>query len=181
MNIIDIVLLALGAWAVYAGFRDGLVVQAGGILSLAVGLWLAFRYAADVGQLFGLHAPEGAVVGFIVVLVIVIIVVAVVSRLLRGVFRLTGFGIFDSLLGAVLSLLKAAVIVSLLICAIDALDTERKVISQKKIDSSRFYTPLREFSGRLFPVFDEVREQVMQGVDTLGGNNGPEQNKNSEI
>ena len=58
MNIIDIVLLALGAWAIYAGFRDGLVVQAGGILSLAVGLWLAFRYAADVGQLFRLVQPH---------------------------------------------------------------------------------------------------------------------------
>ncbi len=162
MNIIDIVLLAFAIWAIYDGFRDGLVVQAGGIVSLLVGIWLAFRYAGHVGQWFGMHGPEASIAGFIAVVVLTVVVVAVVSRLLRGVFRLTGLGVFDSLFGACLSLLKAAIAASLLICAVDAVNVDYRIIGRERIEASRAYVPLRNLSARLFPLFDRIKEQVAE-------------------
>ncbi len=160
MNIIDIILLVIAAWAVYEGIRDGLLVQIGGIAGLVIGAWLAFRQAERVGIWFGMHGAEAAVAGFITVLAVTIIVIAVGSRLLRGVFRMTGLGIFDALLGAGVSLLKSAIVASLIIAAIDSVNVNNALISKERIESSRAYTPLRNFSTNIFPLFDHVREQV---------------------
>ena len=44
MNILDIIVLILLIWAIYNGFRDGIVVQLGGLAGLFIGIYLAFRY-----------------------------------------------------------------------------------------------------------------------------------------
>lgn len=160
MNIIDIILLVIAAWAVYEGIRDGLLVQVGGVVGLVIGVWLAFQQADHVGAWFGMHGAEASVAGFVTVLVVTIIVITVGSRLLRGVFRMTGLGFFDSVLGAVVSMLKSAVIVSLIIAAIDSVNVNNVLISKERIESSRGYMPLRNFSTKIFPLFDHVRDKV---------------------
>lgn len=161
MNIIDIILLAVALWAIYDGVRDGLLVQIGGVAALVVGAWLAFRYAERVGIWFGMNGAEASVAGFIAVLVVSVIVITLGSRLLRGVFRWTGLGIFDSLFGAALSVLKMAVIASLVIAAIDTLNVNYSLIGREKIERSKAYLPLRNFSTKIFPLFERVKEQVM--------------------
>lgn len=161
MNIIDIILLAVALWAIYDGVRDGLLVQIGGVAALVVGAWLAFRYAERVGIWFGMNGAEASVAGFIAVLVVSVIVITLGSRLLRGVFRWTGLGIFDSLFGAALSVLKMAVIASLVIAAIDTLNVNYSLIGREKIESSKVYLPLRNFSTKIFPLFERVKEQVV--------------------
>lgn len=160
MNVIDIVLLAIAAWAIYEGIRDGLLVQIGGVAGLVVGVWLAFRHAERVGAWFGMHGAEASVAGFLTVLLVTIVVIAVGSRLLRGVFRMSGLGAFDAVLGAVVSVLKSAVVVSLIIAAIDAVNVNNVLLSKERIESSRGYIQLRNFSTKIFPLFDNVREQV---------------------
>lgn len=160
MNIIDIVLLVVAAWTLYTGARDGLLVQIGGVAGLVVGVWLAFRHAERVGAWFGMHGAEASVAGFITVLLVTIIVISVGSRLLRGVFRMSGLGIFDAMLGAIVSVLKTAVVMSLIIATIDAVNVDNMLISKERIESSRGYMPLRNFSTKIFPLFDHVREQV---------------------
>lgn len=174
MNIIDIVLLVVAAWAIYEGIRDGLLVQIGGVVGLVVGVWLAFRQAERVGAWFGMHGAEASVAGFITVLVVVVIVIAVGSRVLRGVFRMTGLGVFDSVLGACVSLLKAAVVTSLIIAAVDAVNFNNILISQERIASSRAYIPLRNLSNNIFPLFDHVREQVKAAYSEDGTDEEPE-------
>ncbi len=161
MNIIDIILLVVALWAIYDGVRDGLLVQIGGVVGLVVGAWLAFRYAERVGIWFGMHGAEASVAGFIAVLIVAIIVITLGSRLLRGVFRWTGLGIFDSLFGAALSVLKMAVIASLVIAAIDTLNVNYSLIGREKIENSKAYLPLRNFSTKIFPLFERVKEQVV--------------------
>lgn len=180
MNIIDIILLVIAAWAIYNGIRDGLLVQIGGVAGLIIGVWLAFRQAERVGVWFGMHGAEASVAGFITVLAVTIFVIAVGSRLLRGVFRMTGLGIFDALLGAVVSLLKSAIVASLIIAAIDAVNINNALIGKERIESSRAYMPLRNFSTKIFPLFDHVCEQMkemkvatMENIDkqTINNNN----------
>ncbi len=160
MNIIDIILLIIAAWALYAGARDGLLVQIGGVVGLVVGVWLAFRQAAQVGAWFGMHGAEASLAGFITVLLVTIVVIAIGSRLLRGVFRMSGLGIFDAMLGSAVSVLKTAIVVSLIISAIDAVNVNNVLISKERIETSRGYMPLRDLSTKIFPLFDHVREQL---------------------
>ncbi|MBR2050517.1 MAG: hypothetical protein IJ957_07440, partial [Rikenellaceae bacterium] len=48
----------------------------------------------------------------------------------------------------------------LIIAAIDAVNVNNILISKERIESSRAYVPLRNFSTKIFPLFDHVREQV---------------------
>lgn len=174
MNAIDIVFGLLMIWALWAGFREGFVVQLGGLLALAAGIWLAFRYGTHVGTILRLEGTTASVAGFIAVLIAVLIVLAILGRLLRGLFRLTGLGVFDSLLGALLSAAKVAFVGSLLILAFDSLNADYSLLDRRHIETSRVYGPLRNFSEQLFPYFDEAKRRIAR--EFSGAEPAPEQN-----
>ena len=54
-----------------------------------------------------------------------------------------------------------AVIASLVIAAIDTLNVNYSLIGREKIESSKAYLPLRNFSTKIFPLFERVKEQVV--------------------
>ena len=155
MNWIDIVLIILLGYAIYDGYRDGVIVQAGGFVSLIFGVWAAYNYCTSVGMWLSIEEPVGTVVGFIVILVVVSAGVAIASRLLRGVFRITGLGILDRILGAIFSLLKMALITGGLLIFIHGATKSDSSINQK-INQSR-----------LFPCTEQVVEWVVQQFETM--------------
>ena len=50
MNGFDIILGIPLLYAAYRGFREGIIVQLGGIAGLFIGVYFAFRHSSAVGQ-----------------------------------------------------------------------------------------------------------------------------------
>ena len=50
MNTIDLIVCLVLALAVWNGWRKGFIVQAGSLVALVVGLWLALRFGKPVGE-----------------------------------------------------------------------------------------------------------------------------------
>ncbi|MCL2561456.1 MAG: CvpA family protein [Rikenellaceae bacterium] len=152
MNIfLDIILAVPLVWAVWAGFRNGIVVQLGGIAGLFAGVWLAVRYGSAVGAWFGIDPAADPIIGFIVILVVVVLFIGVMGRLLKGVFRFAGLAALDRFGGAALSLVKAALILGLLLYAFGQLNRTQHWVEQERLEDSRLYIPLVAVAKFTFP------------------------------
>lgn len=119
MNWLDIVIVLLLAAAAWQGWRQGVIVQVLGLAAIVVGIFLARSYSFTIGSSLGLEGTTANVVGFIVVFLAVILVVVLIGRLTRGLFRIVGLGVFDSVFGAAFSVLKVYILVWLVLQLFD--------------------------------------------------------------
>ena len=162
MNILlDIILAIPLIWALWAGFRNGIIVQLGGIAGLLIGVWLAFRYGGKVGSWLHIDASADPVIGFIIIVVITVIAVAIIGRLLKGVFRFAGLAVLDRFGGAILSLLKVGLILGLLLYAFGYLNRSQHWVEEKKLESSLLYKPLTGIAKFTFPYMDMIKDKLL--------------------
>lgn len=147
-------------YAAYAGFRDGIAAQLGGLIGLIAGVWLAWRFGSAVGGWMGLEGPLAMAAGFLAVLVGVMIAVVLVGRLLKGLFRFAGLGPFDAIGGVVLGVLKMALLLSVLLLAFGPINHAKEWVSQQTLDRSRLYGPVSQAAPMAFPYLQELKEMV---------------------
>lgn len=162
MNFFDIIIGLLLIWALVKGYKEGIVVQLGGIIGVVIGVFFAFKYGSAVSNFFGMHDTMATVVGFIIVLLAVMITIGIVGWMLRGLFKLVGLGIFDQIGGAVLSMLKAGLVISVLLAGLEALNANSHFISQSSIDRSTLYKPVRMISKYAFPYVDFIKQKISE-------------------
>lgn len=161
MNVFDIILLLLLLWAAYKGYSQGIIIQIGGIIGLLAGAWAAFRYGTQIGGFLGMEGGTAAVAGFIVTMVATVIVLAILSRMTRGLFRLTGLGALDHLAGAVFSVLKVSLFVGIMLYAFDKPIKSHDTLAAKAAES-KLYGPIVAVPEYLFPYVNTCKERVME-------------------
>ena len=67
----------------------------------------------------------------------------------------------NRMLGAGLGALKYLLLVSLVICVIQFIDSDSQLISQTKKEQSLLYYPMESFAGIFFPAAQEVTQQYI--------------------
>ncbi len=165
MNTIDFIVCLVLGLAVWNGWRQGFIVQIGSLAALGIGLWLAARYGAVVGQWLRLDESVRTAGGFVAVLLGAVLSIAVAGRLLRRIFRFAGFGWLDIALGVVACAVKYLLLVSVLLTAFDRLNDNYALVEQRTIDSSVSYRPLLRISEALFPMLERATEHAVQLSD----------------
>jgi membrane protein required for colicin V production len=156
MNWLDIVIALLLLVAVVQGWRQGVVTQVLGLAALALGVFAAWRYGAEIGAWLGLEDIMARVVGFVVVLGVVIVAVVLIGRATRGVFRIVGLGMFDNLLGVLFSALKMALFVGLFMMLLEAVDPSGKVISEGVRSGSVMWGVVDGVCDHIFPMVQDM-------------------------
>lgn len=162
MGVFDIVLGVPLLYAAYKGFREGIVVQLGGILALLIGIWLAFRYCFKIGIMLGASENLANIVGFTVIMLTVLVIMAVLGKILSGLFRFAGLGLFDQIGGVLLSVIKMAIILSVLLMAFETINSEKQWVEQETMTKSVFYKPLRDTADLMFPYLDIIRDKLYE-------------------
>lgn len=160
MNILDIILLIFLLWAIYSGFKDGIVVQLGGLAGLFIGIYLASRYGTTVGHWLGIDDQWVTIAGFVIIVVLVLVAIAVLSRALRGLFRFAGLSVLDKIGGILISIVKMGLILGLLLYSFDWVNQRTDWVRQDKLDKSKFYRPLIKAASMAFPYIDFVKDKL---------------------
>jgi membrane protein required for colicin V production len=161
MNLFDILIGLLLAWAVVAGFRKGLVRQLCGIAGIVLGVWLAFRLGRTVGERL-LSGGEGArIIGFVVVVVVVTVGCAALGRLLSRLIKITGLGLPDRIGGTLLSTAGMLVIASVMLVCFDAVDSHWRMVEPETKNRSTLYYPVLRLSGKIFPAVGDARRELL--------------------
>lgn len=166
MTAIDIVILiVLGAGAI-VGFTKGFLKQLAGLLGLVAGLLIAKALYATVAERFFLPLTDSLTVAqgiaFVVIWLAVPLVFLLLATLLTKAMEAVALGWVNRLLGAGLGLLKSALLVSLLICVVEYIDSDNTLLKRTKKQESVLYYPMEKFAGIFLPAAREVAGELLQ-------------------
>ena len=165
MTTIDIIILiALGA-GVIIGFMKGFIRQLASILGLIVGLLAAKALYTSLAVKLCPTVTDSMTVAqilaFFIIWIAVPLIFTLVASVLTKAMEAVSLGWLNRLLGAGLGALKYLLLVSLVVCVIQFIDTDSQLISQTKKEESLLYYPMERFAGMFFPAAKEVTQQYI--------------------
>ena len=165
MTTIDIIILiALGA-GVIIGFMNGFFRPLASILGLIVGLLAAKALYTSLAVKLCPTVTDSMTVAqilaFVIIWIAVPLIFTLVASVLTKAMEAVSLGWLNRLLGAGLGALKYLLLVSLVVCVIQFIDTDSQLISQTKKEESLLYYPMERFAGMFFPAAKEVTQQYI--------------------
>ena len=151
MTVLDIILIIPLVYAVYAGFKKGILAQLGGIVGIVIGIWLACRFSERVGQWFGIDEKIAYYVAFILIVIACLIGIGILGWALGKIFNFVGLGLLNRLGGVVLSLVKTVLILGALFMAFHAINEHTRMVDRKQFDNSLLYGPIERMTDFSLP------------------------------
>ena len=101
------------------------------------------------------------ILAFVVIWVVVPLLFLLVAALLTKAMEAISLGWLNRWLGAGLGALKFLLLVSLLICVVEFIDSDNTMIDRTMKEESVLYYPIESFAGMFFPAAKEVTEQYI--------------------
>lgn len=156
MSTIDIIILICFVPGIVRGIQKGFISQVVSLLSVILGVWLAFHFSEIVCEWLKNYMPNMSatilnVVAFVLILALVALLLHLVGKLLQGVFKKVDLGWLNWMLGLVFSLLRAALVIGMVIILFDTLNLKFEFVNAEKLDASVLYAPLRDAAYKVFP------------------------------
>ena len=108
MQIYDILMLAILAFATWRGYRKGLVWQIASIASIGISFYVAYRFRDQVAVHIALDDPWRTLVAMLVLYVASSLVIRFIFQNVKGAIERAKLKDFDQQLGAIFGLVKGA-------------------------------------------------------------------------
>ena len=164
MGIVDIVILCCFLPALYFGAKNGLVKQLVALAVIYFGIRFALRFSAPVSNWVLEHVEMSEfwakAISFIVIFFGFALVLSILGRLLEKIIQITLLGWLNRLLGIAATLCLFALLLSILVFLVDSANNIVEFIPKEKLEESRFYPALLDFSQKVFPFVKELFQQA---------------------
>lgn len=156
MSTLDIILLVCFVPAIVRGIQRGFIAQVVSLVSVILGIWLAFHFSEMVCEWLRQYFPNLSetvlsIAGFVLILVVVALLLHLVGKLIMKIFKAVDLGWLNWILGLIFSLLKAALIIGLVLVLFDTINLKFSLVKPETLDQSVLYAPLRDAAYKVFP------------------------------
>jgi membrane protein required for colicin V production len=135
MNYIDIIICIPLVWGLYKGFTKGLIIEAASFIAFGLGVWGGIHFsdfiAHKISEWFNWHSPYLPIVSFAVTFLIIVILVYFFAKLIQRMVEGMALGFINKIGGAIFGSLKFALIMSVVIFVMDAIEKSYPVFSFK--------------------------------------------------
>ena len=162
MGVIDIVIVCCFLPVLYFGIKNGLVKQLVAVAVIYFGIVLSLKFSFPVDAWVQEHVqiPEfwSKAISFILIFFVVALVLSLFGRILEKIIQISLLGWLNKLLGIVMTFCVFVLLLSALVYLVDSANNMLEFIPKEKIEESRFYPALLEFSQQVFPRFKELFE-----------------------
>ncbi|MEG1648287.1 MAG: CvpA family protein [Rikenellaceae bacterium] len=165
MNGIDIALLVILIYGAYRGFRNGIIVELCGILGIVIGAYVAYHFSDELATHISLPKDVAMILSFLIIFITIILTISIIARVVSKILSFGGLGVVNSLLGAVASVIKIGVVLSLLVSSFITLNTKTGWMEQSTLKKSEMIPKLQNLSHMLFPYIDFL-EKYFDKLDT---------------
>ena len=177
MNYIDLIILLILAASVIDGFKNGFIAELASLVAMIFGVWGAIKFAGATQSLlvykWNWNVPHIGIISFAITFLIIIVVVHLLATLLKKLAEAANLKIANRILGAFLSLFKAAFFLGIIVILTDSLSEKLSFLPDQKIKESKFSKPLHTLSLSAFPflqgLYDDLKpnkndEPKQQGI-----------------
>ncbi len=170
MNYFDVVVGLLLAFALFKGFKNGLVTELASIAALVLGLLGAITFSGLTADYLAPHIDSSHIglISFFVTFILIVIAVHFIAKLVNKLLEAVALGALNRILGAAFSVLKYAFIISVLLAVLNGISSG--LIPEKQKKDSVLYGPVSNLAPHIFPYlhFDDIKNKakdVTKGVE----------------
>lgn len=166
MNVLDILFIIPLLYALYRGFKKGLIHMISSLAALVLGIIGAIRlrplFANALDSVFTISPEYVNVIAFSVAFVAIVIVVHLVAFLVEKLVKAVALSFVNRLLGMAFGLLVTAFVISMILWPINEVNEQKQIIKPERIEGSFLYKPLSAFAPAIFPYLkkEEWKEYV---------------------
>lgn len=185
MGTLDIIIIAVAVAAFLVGYKRGIICQLGSLAGLVAAIVACRLFGDVVGAAFTPESMEGTVfgtyvgkiIGGTIIYIVVYVVVGIIARGLRCIARALRLGLIDRLGGAVLSLLKWTVAMSVVLNLWLALFPSSQPVKSSTLGGGALVKGVMEFAPGLWGV---ATHAVFDEDNKAGDNSVLEENPDNE-
>lgn len=161
MNYIDIILCIPLVWGLYKGFTKGLIIEAATMVAFASGVWggihLSDFLANKINEWFHWQSKYLPIVSFAITFLLIVILVYFMAKLIQRMVDGMALSAINKIGGAVFGALKFAMVMSVIIFMIDAVEESYPMISFKTKEESLLYKPIGKIAPLLIPALNKSK------------------------
>ena len=155
MNILDIIFLVPLLFALYRGFKKGIIHMIASLLALIIGIVGAMKlrplFASLLDSIFDISPDYLNVIAFSAAFVIIVLLVHLVAFFLEKLIKAVALNFVNRLLGMGFGILVTAFVISMILWPVNQVNVERQIIKPERIEGSFLYGPLSAFAPAVFP------------------------------
>lgn len=155
MNYLDIVFLVPLLFALYRGFKKGIIHMAASLAALVLGIIGAIKlrplFASILDSLFDISPDYINVIAFSVAFIVIVLVVHLLAYVVEKLIKAVALNFVNRLLGMGFGLLVTAFIISMILWPVNLVNAEKQFIKPEHIENSILYKPLSAFAPTVFP------------------------------
>jgi membrane protein required for colicin V production len=161
MNFIDLLICIPLVWGLYKGFTKGLIVEAATVVAFGLGVWAGIHFSELLAEKlkgwFDWNTPYLPVISFAITFLAVVALIFFIAKMIQKTAEGVALGAFNKIGGAIFGSLKFAMIISVMIFMIDAIEESYPMISFKTKEESLLYRPLGKVAPTLIPALDKSK------------------------
>ena len=155
MNYLDIIFLIPLLFALYRGFKKGMIHMVASLSALALGIFGAIKlrpmFASFLDSIFDISPDYMNVIAFSVAFVSIVLVVHLLAFLVEKLIKAVALNLVNRLLGMGIGLLVTAFVLSMILWPVNQINAEKQIIKPERIEGSILYKPLSAFAPKVFP------------------------------
>lgn len=155
MNFLDILFLIPLLFALYRGFRKGIIHMVASLGALLLGILGAIKFrpvfASLLDAIFNISPDYINVIAFSAAFVTIVILIHLIAYLVERVIKAVALNLVNRLLGMGFGLLVTAFVISMILWPVNQINAEKQIIKPERIEGSLLYKPLSAFAPAVFP------------------------------
>ena len=160
MSIVDVILGCLILYAIYRGLKNGLFVELASFLSLIIGIYVTIKFSSIMRD-FLVNSMSWSpkyisIVAFALTFLAVVAGIHLLAKVFTGITSFAYLGWLNKLAGAVFSVLKTIVALSIVLNLFQKINVNGIIASKETLDASIFYNPIQEISSYVFPSLEKL-------------------------
>lgn len=154
----DIIILAILAWSIFRGFKNGLFIEIASVAALILGIWGAIRFSGftqtKLVEFFDLQTQYLGIIAFIITFILIVVSIHFLANALDKLLKAVALGFVVRILGMVFAIIKTVLIMSILFVVLSTFDRNSKLITVEQKQESILYLPISDFAPMIFPIIE---------------------------
>lgn len=159
MNTLDIIILIPIAVGFVFGLFRGLIKELIGLVAIFLGIYGAkflSPWLSDIlVSVFSFSAKTAQPVAYISLFIVIVVLMLIIARMLDKLFDAVSLGGLNRFLGGLFGAIKFALVVSVLINVMNALEEKFDIVENETINNSLLYKPVMKIAPDLWKEFRE--------------------------
>lgn len=169
---LDIFILIVVVWALFSGWRNGLVKELAAGMGYLVGLFIAATCYSTFGEFLAVNGSQGnmvtSIIAFFILWVISPIALGLAANIMTKVLKRVHLGGINRAAGAGVSLLKFTILLSCVLSVMSALG----ILNEQRTKESVLFEPVKGMLSSVidFVIDDDIRpmQQADKPATTAG-------------